>query len=355
MAPPGWNFISLFFTLLFANSYLAGAARSRRRPSAARPAGSLDNPTEYDRSITTFNSEGRLLQVEYGSIAAGRGETVSCFDLDCIDSHPSATNGRRLQGIVVCVVRNAKPKFGTSHQLIDKVHRIDHHALLVTSGLSGDSTTLADVAREACLNARMSNGEHSTLKEIADAVGSTQHQLTRTEGSRPFGVSAAIIGIDPIPNSAFVSDNKRVDAGDIPLPGTPALYRSDAGGSVDRCDYCVIGKGADKATDALESIFKNHSTEHDSEEGEEGSTYTCTDTQIHAELITKVALAALDIEGESSSAEEENEDDIDQRIQKTVDIWLIDADPKKRGGARFRVARSVDRENLVEASRRLIL
>lgn len=344
---PGWNFIS-FLTLLIANSYLAGAARSRRRPSAARPAGSLGNPTEYDRSITTFNSEGRLLQVEYGSIAAGRGETVSCFDLDCIDSY-------RLQGIVVCVVRNSKPKSGTSHQLIDKVHRIDHHAILVTSGLSGDSTTLADVARATCLNARMSNGEHSTLKEIADAVGSTQHQLTRTDGSRPFGVSAAIIGIDPIPNSAFVSDNKEVGASDIPLSGTPALYRSDPGGSVDRCDYCAIGKAADKATDALESIFKSHSTEHDSEEGEGGSTYTCTDTQTHAEVITKVALAALDIEGESSSAEEENEDDIDKTIQKTVDIWLIDADPMKRGGARFRVARSVDRENLVEASRRLIL
>ena len=53
-------------------------------------------------------------------------------------------------------------------------------------------------------------------------------------------------------------------------------------------------------------------------------------TQTHAEVITKVALAALDTEGESSSAEEENEDDIDESIQKTVDIWLIDADPKKR-------------------------
>lgn len=348
---PGKSFIS-FLSLLIANSYLVGAARSRRRPSAARPAGSLDNPTEYDRSITTFNSEGRLLQVEYGSIAAGRGETVSCFDLDCIDLHRSATNGRRLQGIVVCVVRNAKPKSGTSHQLVDKVHRIDHHAILVTSGLSGDSATLADEARATCLNARMSNGEHSTLKEIADAVGSTQHQLTRTDGRRPFGVSAAIIGIDPIPHIAFVSDNEEVGAGDKPLPGTPALYRSDPGGSVDRCDYCAIGKGADKATDALESILKSHSTEHDSEEGEEGSKYIASQT--HAEVITKVALAALDTEGESSSAEEENEHDTDISIQRTVDIWLIDADPKKRGGARFRVARSVDRESLVEASRRLI-
>lgn len=277
---------------------------------------------------------------------------MACFDLDCIDSHTSTTKGRRLQGIVVCVVRNAKPKSGTSQHLIDKVHRIDHHAILVTSGLSGDSTTLADVARATCLNARMSNGEHSTLKEIADAVGSTQHQLTRRDGSRPFGVSAAIIGIDPIPNSAFVSDNKEVDADDISLPGTPALYRSDPGGSVDRCDYCAIGKGAEKAMDALESIFKSHSIDHDSEEEEESSTYT--DTQTHAEVITKVALAALDTEGESPSAEEENEDDLDKSIQKMVDIWLIDGDPKKRGGARFRVTRSVERESLVDASRRLI-
>ena len=347
---PGNKFI-LFLALLVAKSHLASSARSRRRPTAtARP--SLDNPTEYDRSITTFNSEGRLLQVEYGSIAAGRGETVSCFDLDCIDSHPSINGGRRLQGIVVCVVRNAKPKSGTSHQLTDKVHRIDHHAILVTSGLSGDSATLADVARATCLNARMTNGEHSTLKEIAESVGSTQHQLTRTDGRRPFGVSTAIIGVDPIPSSAFVSDSK-VDGFGIPMPGTPALYRSDPGGSVDRCDYCAIGKGADKATDALESIVKHYNEKYDTKENEEGSTRT--GKQILAKVIAKVALAALDSEGEPPSTEEDSEGDIniDNSAQRIVDIWLVGADTKKRGGASFRVARSVDRESLGEASKQL--
>ena len=340
MAPS--NFI-LCFTLLFANSHLARSARSRRRPTvAARPAGSLENPTDYDRTITTFNSEGRLLQVEYGSIAAGRGDTVSCFDLDCIAPQSSC----KLRGIVVCVVREVKSKSGTGHQLTNKVHRIDHHAILVTSGLTGDSAVLADWARGTCLNTRMMNGEHSTLKEIADAVGSSQHQLTRTDGRRPFGVSAAVIGIDPITYPGFDSDN---DVDGLPPPGTPTLYRSDPGGTVDRCDFCAIGRGAKKAMDALESIMKDYNS-RDEDEGQS------TERQILAQVITKTALAALNSENDPPSAERDNNVDIedDDSVPRVLDIWFISADPKNRGGAKFRVARSVNRESLDEASEKLI-
>ena len=324
------------------------SARSRRRPTATQ---SVDQQ-RYDRSITTFDAEGRLLPVEYGTLAAGRGEAVSCFDLDCIEPHSSNTSGRRMQGIVVCVVRNARPKPGASHQLIDKVHRIDHHAILVTSGLLGDSATLAEVARSSCLNTRMTNGEHSTLKEIADAVGSTQHQLTRTDGRRPFGVSAAVIGIDPIPNQGNdIGDGNRSSdrSDDFPLPGTPTLYRSDPGGSVDRCDYCAIGRGADKALGALESILKHCNARNDSREGEDAS----TDEHILADVIAKVALAALDSAGgPPSAAKEDNQVDNENSI--AVDIWLVSADPKNRGGARFRIARSVDRESVEEVSEQFI-
>eukprot|EP00563_Minutocellus_polymorphus_P000343 CAMPEP_0181029600 /NCGR_PEP_ID=MMETSP1070-20121207/5281_1 /TAXON_ID=265543 /ORGANISM="Minutocellus polymorphus, Strain NH13" /LENGTH=352 /DNA_ID=CAMNT_0023106913 /DNA_START=17 /DNA_END=1075 /DNA_ORIENTATION=- len=351
MAPS--NFI-LFLTLLVAQSHLARSARSRRRPTAARPAGSRENPTEYDRTITTFNSEGRLLQVEYGSIAAGRGDTVSCFDLDCLVPQSSC----KLRGIVVCVVREAKPKSVTWHQLTDKVHRIDHHAILVTSGLTGDSAALADMLRATCLNSRMMNGEHPTLKEIAEAVGSTQHQLTRTDGRRPFGVSAAVIGIDPIPCLGF--DSNMNIAGDddrtanrsvkLPPPGVPTLYRSDPGGTVDRCDYCAIGRGAEKAMGALESIMKGYNSKDNTNEDEGLS----TERHILAEVIAKVATAAFNSEGDSPSAEEDNDVDIDDSMPRVLDIWFISTGPKNRGGARFRVARSVNRESMDEASEKLI-
>ena len=248
---------------------------------------------------------------------------------------------------MVCVVREAKSKSGTGHQLTDKVHRIDHHAILVTSGLTGDSATLADVARGTCLNSRMMNGEHSTLKEVADAVGSSQHQLTRTDGRRPFGVSAAVIGIDPIPYPGFNSDT---DVDGLPPPGTPTLYRSDPGGTVDRCDFCAIGRGAEKAMDALESIITKNYNSRDVDEGQS------TERQILAQAITKVAVAALNSENDPPSAERDNNVDIDDddSVPRVLDIWFISADPKNRGGAKFRVARSVDRESLDEASEKLI-
>jgi 20S proteasome alpha/beta subunit len=155
-----------------------------------------------------------------------------------------------------------------------------------------------------------------------------------------------VIGIDPIPYPGFDSDN---DVDGLPPPGTPTLYRSDPGGTVDRCDFCAIGSGAEKAMDALESIMKDYNS-RDDDEGQS------TERQILAQVITKVALAALNSENDPPSGKRDNNIDIedDDSIPRVLDIWFISTDPKNRGGAKFRVARSVVRESLDEASEKLI-
>ena len=342
----------------------ADAAHSRRRPTRGYPAGrAQEDPSKYDRSITTFSSDGRLLQVEYGAIAAGRGSTVACLDLDCMEPKRGDT---RMRGVVVAVVRPA----GSSHSrsgtrrssgthtppllLSDKVHRIDHHAILVTSGLSGDSRALASSARTRCQQLRLSYGEAPTLREIANLVGSTQHALTRTAGARPFGVTAAVIGVDPVPDHNVIDANKDKSEEKM-LLGTPMLYRTEPGGAVDRCDYCAAGKGADKVLSALEMVMNDDGTAEENDKAQEAEGIDCNKSQHMSNIIRKVALAALDADDDQSkfNTEQENENS-EKAAESLVDIWLVEACSKRRGGTSFRVARTVKRKDLDDAASCLI-
>mmetsp|Transcript_33320 Transcript_33320/g.73037 ORF Transcript_33320/g.73037 Transcript_33320/m.73037 type:complete len:367 (-) Transcript_33320:154-1254(-) len=354
--------ISLLVTLtllLASRPKPADAARSRRRPTRNT---SPTDPSKYDRSITTFSSDGRLLQVEYGAIAAARGATVACLDLDCMGLKESGTNsGTRRRGVVVAVVRpNASGTSGSivSHPqhllLSDKVHRIDDHAILVTSGLSGDSRALASSAREGCQRLRLSYGESPTLEEIAKHVGSTQHMLTRIGGARPFGVTAAVIGVDPIPHRDM--NGASADSDDEILLGTPSLYRTDPGGTLDRCDYCAAGKGTEGALQALENIMNDdHGTADADAKEQELMGIGGNGNELMANVIRKVALAALDADGVQSKFETEQDDEKGETTaEPLVDIWLIEACSKRRGGASFRVARAVKRKDLDDAASHLI-
>ena len=243
------------FILFLCLSTLTQAAHSRKRVVVVR---TVAEP-RYDRSITTFDQTGRLLQIEYGMEAASRGESVIGL----------LTNST----IYVAVKKSSS----------SKVHRIDNHLWLFTSGLSGDARALAAVLRASCQRHRLSYGEAPTVKQAARQAASLQHELTRTGGARPLGCSAMVAGIDPTENQL-------------------AIFRSDPGGILEDCLYCAAGKDHNKIMNRIADRYDNE-------------LLSANSTRIISELVSCI------------KGEHDNDD-------SSVDVWILQSDAGRRGNMR---------------------
>ena len=266
-----WLYTLFFILTLVSTLVVVDAANSRRRIVVRR-----EVAPQYDRSITTFSADGRLAQVEYGMEASLRGSTVAALQ--------SPSDDPQQQGI--CLVLQSG-SFG-------KVHRIDHHLWLVTSGLSGDARTLANALRNSCQNHRLNFGEPPTTKQVARIAGEAQHQLTRKGGARPLGCTALVVGVDP---SSFDEEGM----------GTPRLYQTDPGGIVEECTFCAAGKGRATVGKIVASLADKVQLK-DSNSGK----YVA-------------ALAA-------AMTERVLEQLIEPKGTPTVDVWIFQPNPGRRGG-----------------------
>lgn len=197
-------------------SHFSSAAHSRRRV-IVRSAPEV----HYDRSITTFDPSGLLLQVEYGLEASLRGESVVAVLQD--------------DGSILVLLSRPTNSVSTS----SKVHRIDEHLWLFTAGLSGDARFLASYIRSAARQHRLSFGEPMTVQELARSVADVQHELTQKAGARPLGCTAIVVGTDPA----------------YKVAGACRLFRSNPGGILEDCLYCCAGQDQERLMSKLQESY----------------------------------------------------------------------------------------------------
>ena len=227
IARGGW-IILLPVLFLLLHHHASWAAHSRRRVVVTRGNNNNNNDRSsslYDRSITTFDPSGRLLQVEYGLAATLRGESILAAVLN--------------DGSIVVLVSSqhaSSSSSSSSSSLSPKVHRIDEHLWLFTAGLSGDSRALASHVRlYGSLQPRLlSYGEPTTVAEAAQTAATLQHELTRMGGARPLACTAIVVGMDAAAAAAAGQQQQ------------PRLFRTDCGGIMEDCVYCVAGKASER-------------------------------------------------------------------------------------------------------------
>lgn len=145
----------------------------------------------YDRAITVFSPDGRLLQVEYAKKAVGVGAmTIGLVYKD---------------GVLLIADRRIIDKL-VIPESIKKISEIDAHIISTFSGLTSDARVLVKKCRLYAQQHRMTYGEPIDIEGVVKYISDLGQAFTQYAGMRPFGVSFLMAGVDIKGEQLFVTD-----------------------------------------------------------------------------------------------------------------------------------------------------
>lgn len=170
-------------------------------------------------SLTTFNSKGRLEQIENAMKAVANGET--------------AIGIRCKNGVVLAVEKRlASPLIDETS--FKKIQLISEHIGSTYAGLSGDYRVLLQKARKHTMKYELSYNEPILLTNLCRNVAQTVQEYTQSGGVRPFGISVLVAGM---------TDSK------------PKLFQIDPSGAFYEWKATAVGKNAENAKIFLEKRY----------------------------------------------------------------------------------------------------
>ena len=175
----------------------------------------------YDRAITMFSPDGRLLQVEYAKKTVKQGSTA--IGIVCKDGVLLVTDKRIVDKLIV-------------PESIEKIWQIDDHIGATASGIISDARVLIERAQISAQQHRMTYASPIDTGSIVKDICSLKQICTQSGGLRPFGVSILIAGIDK---------------------DGPRLYETDPTGIFFRYKASVIGEGENEIGEILHKQYKD--------------------------------------------------------------------------------------------------
>ncbi|MBD3263041.1 archaeal proteasome endopeptidase complex subunit alpha [Candidatus Woesearchaeota archaeon] len=135
----------------------------------------------YDRAITVFSPDGRLLQVEYAKKAVNQGAmTLGIVYKD---------------GVLLIADRRIREKLQISES-IRKIYKLGNHLLSTFSGLTSDARVLVRKCRVFAQQHKLTYGEAIDVESLVKYLCDLEQMHTLYGGIRPFGVSFLIAGCD---------------------------------------------------------------------------------------------------------------------------------------------------------------
>ena len=178
----------------------------------------------YDRAITMFSPDGRLLQVEYAKKTVKQGSTA--IGIACKEGVLLIADKRILDKLVIA-------------ESVEKIFKIDDHMGATASGIISDARVLIERAQLKAQQHTVTYGTPIDAISVVKDICSLKQICTQSGGLRPFGVSIIIAGID--------SDG-------------PKVYETDPTGIYFRYKATAIGEGETEIEEILDKEYKESMT-----------------------------------------------------------------------------------------------
>jgi len=178
----------------------------------------------YDRAITMFSPDGRLLQVEYAKKTVHQGSTA--IGVICKDGVLLVADKRVVDPLIVS-------------DAIEKIWEIDNHIGATASGILSDARVLVERAQLFAQRNKITYDSSVDVSDVVKDVCNLKQLCTQSGGLRPFGVSLLIAGVD--------------------VTG-PVLYQTDPTGIFFQYKACAIGEGEEGVSDILHKEYRETMT-----------------------------------------------------------------------------------------------
>ncbi len=181
----------------------------------------------YDRAITMFSPDGRLLQVEYAKKTVKQGSTA--IGMVCKEGVLLASDKRIVDSLVVA-------------ESVEKMWQIDEHMGATASGILSDARVLIERAQLRAQQHRVTYDSPIDTLTIVKDICNLKQICTQSGGLRPFGVSILVAGIDE---------------------NGPKLFETDPTGIYFQYRATVIGEGESEVDEVIRKEYKEDMTLND--------------------------------------------------------------------------------------------
>jgi proteasome alpha subunit len=135
----------------------------------------------YDRAITVFSPDGRLLQVEYAKKAVSLGALAVGITFK--------------DGVILMADRYRTDKL-LIPKSVNKVFKIENHLNLTSAGFISDARVIVKKCRVRAQQHKVTYGEPIDVEGLVKYIADLEQAYTQYGGIRPFGISILIGGTE---------------------------------------------------------------------------------------------------------------------------------------------------------------
>jgi proteasome alpha subunit len=178
----------------------------------------------YDRAITMFSPDGRLLQVEYAKKTVKQGSTA--IGMICSDGVLTVADKRIVDKLII-------------PDSVEKIFQIDDHIIVSASGILSDARVLIERCQLKAQQHRVTYDSPIDIVSVVKDVCNLKQMCTQSGGLRPFGVSLIFAGVDE---------------------DGPKLFETDPTGIFFQFKAAVMGEGEVEIEDMLEKEYDDKMT-----------------------------------------------------------------------------------------------